>query len=190
MLSRLGTDQELECDRCSEELTMCQDAFKHSYPPEVNKEATFFKKILSFLFPEEIVFKPVIVYLSTFVIIFATYFITSDILEGPRDQVTFNLISAEVRGGRHQNEIMIQEKQNLIELEFSLPTIENNYYNINLLSQSNDTIMTWYHIKHQIPFALDIPTTYLYKGQFSMLVSNESDVEEYYTITFSVSFQE
>ena len=178
-----------ECSLCSDLLAHTVDSINASEKIQRENTTSIFEKILDILFPKVFVFKPVLVYSATFCLVIASYFVFYDSPPESGFPYKYILETGQNRGGATLNSVIVAENQKIVLLEFIVPTIENEYYNIKIKDNNDRDILTFYHIIHQIPFALELPLSYFKQGDYIIHIMNENDTSEIYQITFTIMYK-
>jgi len=179
------------CGQCREDLEFC----RHDLPSGQESKATgFWESLFSafgYLFKPRLVLRPVYgLALLLAIIIPAFIFYSGGDLE--KGYISSFNIQPGTRDIGTANDIVVSPTDRFVELNFTIPVMDDRHYVISLLNGDSLLVMTKYEYDPDELFEIDIPLSYLSEGKNYLVVGEfEGDIEQdRYNFIFSVSYLE
>ena len=162
-----------ECSECSEELELCRESFK-AVTVKVNEAKRYrLYELIQYLFPPGYAVRSALAYLSVILIGLSSYLLVDRGEVEVQGAKTFEIPTASLRGSDQDRIVAINKSTNLVVLQFMLPTRVGHTYDLEILEANAEPIVTFYNRGHQLPIAIEVPTSYFSSGQYVLRIINE-----------------
>jgi hypothetical protein len=159
-----------KCPDCREEVELCQETLKMNLVGMPVEEKSFLKRIYEFLFTPRVAWRPIYGVAILILLMLPSYMMIQHYSGVPAEISRFRIAEPGVRGLTNENLIVLNNKEKLVRLEFVVPIIKNRLYSFELCDSMQKIIFALPYNKAQEIFAIEVPTSYLGQGDYTLVV--------------------
>lgn len=171
-----------DCGDCREELTLCV------LVPETDAaESGTFATFLKWLMTPKMALKPLHVAVVVCLLALPQLYMLSDREMGQVSMTELHLESV-TRDIETTNTLKISPDHTVVNLTFTIPSIDNRRYNLELYDSANQLVFTKPNHPPENILDVEIPTTYFHEGLYQLRII-EIDANQNATETFEYQFK-
>jgi len=179
------------CQLCGQDLECMRQTFQTKVELIPHKEQTFLSRFFESLFSPRFVVRPVYA-LFVLMLLMVPIIWNIGILSTRTSEIETYRITPVVREAQDFNLVKIDNNAKLIRLEFSVPTIPQALYDIELYNPQSEAVFVWKAIQPRKTFAFEIPVSYfdvggIYTFKVMEIISGISNEREH--IRFNILLQ-
>lgn len=182
-----------KCVPCREQLNLCRLTIKKLEEMPATISVGLFGKFFEYLLTPRLTFKLVYAPFILLLLAVPTYLTLMNSQTGLPSKAIYELTESIERNVAGTGYITVEDKTEIIELRFIVPVIDSYLYNFNIYDANGNLVVSKPNNKPQKVFALELPTSYLTDGNYTLVVDELGDgkiVLESYKFYFGVSYSE
>ncbi len=186
------SDHLKECQDCTEEYKICLEVTQNSIVKnKVRKisEKNIIQKIIGFLLPPQMHLRPAVAYFALILLSVTSYYSYERFTIPTPTVDVYTLSTTTLRGETNKNIIEITIDEKYINLEFSMPIVNNQMYDLTISDNLSSPILTFHNQIYNNQFKILVSTDQISEGDYKISVKDskaDSANDEILEVSFTI----